>query len=114
MLYIHVKNFPTKILGLEYMALPLNNYIPDSVTRPLSGFCMLVCKMIVGALYHPSVNSQKWMPQVLHCWELQSGRQPLSYTETGGWLKFFQKETLLMHDTLSTVLPGNWIINDHS
>ena len=50
MLYIHVKNFPTKILGLEYMALPLNNYIPDSVTRPLSGFCMLVCKMIVGAL----------------------------------------------------------------
>ena len=29
MLYIHVKNFPTEILGLEYMALPLNNYIPD-------------------------------------------------------------------------------------
>lgn len=70
--------------------------------------------MIVGALYHLSVNSQKWMPQVLHHWELQSGRQPLSYTETEGWLKFFQKETLLMHDTLSTVLPGNWIINDHS
>ena len=46
--------------------------------------------------------------------EMEMQFRTLSYTGTGGWLKFFQKETLLMHDILSTVLPGNWIINDHS